>query len=330
MIPFYKGVDKLELCLRSVFNANPQPLEVILVHDGAEEDLSALREKFPALRYGKLEQRSGPGRARYEGTLLARGEAVAFLDSDCIVDPGWFGIASLELTPDVACVFGSYRLYNKTNPVAVYEAFELWQLYLGHKDGHASKAAFIHGGCSVFWRWALEKINWKNIFLFAGFAAGEDTILGYEVQKKFAVKRVDALRVLHHFRESWIAYFRKRFIDGYSRTLISFFYPRQAFSKRALNFSYIGGHLTAGLFLAAVVIFYPSGSLWIILLGYLVLAYFLEKDFIRLILLPGSCALSGFQRGLLILLKPAVSLLRNIFWAAGIIFGGIGCARLKR
>ena len=61
------------------------PLEVIVVNDCSPEDLDgvmATYENEPAVRYVKNEKNMGAARSRNRGVDLARGEYVAFLDSD--------------------------------------------------------------------------------------------------------------------------------------------------------------------------------------------------------------------------------------------------------
>lgn len=85
VIPFYNRVDLVTRALDSVYLQTYINYEVILVNDGSDSDDTVLREYIvnkSRLRYYILEQNMGPSYARNCGLALARGEYVAFLDSD--------------------------------------------------------------------------------------------------------------------------------------------------------------------------------------------------------------------------------------------------------
>ncbi len=70
---------------QTYFQKNPGDWELIVVDDGSTDrtpDLvSAYRQKFPQVRYARLDH-GGVSRARNRGLGLAAGEFIAFLDSD--------------------------------------------------------------------------------------------------------------------------------------------------------------------------------------------------------------------------------------------------------
>ncbi len=71
-----------------------EPFEVIVVDDVSKDDtLERLRAAVPAGRYSLVilpsAVNTGPGGARNRGWRKARGELIAFVDDDCVPDPGW-------------------------------------------------------------------------------------------------------------------------------------------------------------------------------------------------------------------------------------------------
>ena len=63
-----------------------EPFEVIVVDDGSADASASIAQSYPGLRYIHQENR-GPAAARNAGIEAARGEFVAFVDSDDIVLP---------------------------------------------------------------------------------------------------------------------------------------------------------------------------------------------------------------------------------------------------
>jgi glycosyltransferase involved in cell wall biosynthesis len=75
------GERFLPRALRSVFDQDHRPLEVIVVDDGSTDGTSALAASFPAARWIRQENQ-GLAASRNRGLDDARGELVAFLDAD--------------------------------------------------------------------------------------------------------------------------------------------------------------------------------------------------------------------------------------------------------
>ncbi len=82
VVPTYERRDYVRLAVDSVLAQTFADFELIVVDDGSTDGTErALRDLDPRLRYERQENR-GPAAARNAGLALARGEIVAFLDSD--------------------------------------------------------------------------------------------------------------------------------------------------------------------------------------------------------------------------------------------------------
>ena len=82
IIPTYDRAGLLPRALHSVLGQSHPPAEVLVVDDGSTDGTERLvRSEFPTVRYSRQENR-GVAAARNHGIREARGEWVAFLDSD--------------------------------------------------------------------------------------------------------------------------------------------------------------------------------------------------------------------------------------------------------
>jgi glycosyltransferase involved in cell wall biosynthesis len=111
VIPCYDRVEWIPEALRSVLDQSEKDLEVILVDDGSSLDLAPwVATRDSRVRYVRQDNR-GPSAARNRGIDLARGDYVAFLDSDDRFLPGKLQrqLATMALHPEVLLSHTSYE-----------------------------------------------------------------------------------------------------------------------------------------------------------------------------------------------------------------------------
>jgi glycosyltransferase involved in cell wall biosynthesis len=105
IVPVYNRAGLITRALTSVFAQSQLPQEVIVVDDGSSDDTGEhVRECFPHVRYFRQPNR-GVSSARNRGIAEARGEWLAFLDSDDAWLPG-----KLELQKRALVAHPEYRL----------------------------------------------------------------------------------------------------------------------------------------------------------------------------------------------------------------------------
>src|SRR6185295_14020211 len=100
VIPTWNRAHLVCDAINSALNQRPGNVEVIVVDDASSDDTAEVltRNYGDAIRLLRLPKRSGAGAARNAGVALARGEFVAFLDSDDVWLPGKLD-AELRLLP---------------------------------------------------------------------------------------------------------------------------------------------------------------------------------------------------------------------------------------
>lgn len=82
VIPFYSNVDWLKEAVLSVLIQSFSDYEIIVVNDGSNENIDDFLNEFGNKIVYKKKKNEGPASARNLGIELAKGEYIAFLDSD--------------------------------------------------------------------------------------------------------------------------------------------------------------------------------------------------------------------------------------------------------
>jgi hypothetical protein len=116
IIPTYNRLGYLKDCLASVKAQSCSPLDIIVVDDGSSDgSVEWLRVAHPDVRLIEQEN-AGPGAARNRGAAEARGEYLAFLDSDDIW-PSWALATYRDLLVEhnrPALLFARYRDFSES------------------------------------------------------------------------------------------------------------------------------------------------------------------------------------------------------------------------
>jgi len=90
IVPVYKVENYLDCCVQSIVNQTYSNLEILLIDDGSPDASGAMcdawAEKDSRIR-GIHQENAGGGAARNAGLDAARGERIAFVDSDDYIAP---------------------------------------------------------------------------------------------------------------------------------------------------------------------------------------------------------------------------------------------------
>ncbi len=116
----YNSLRHLERCLPALLPASGSGTEVIVV-DNASQDGSAelVGRCFPQVRLVCSPENVGFGAGNNLGARQARGEYLAFLNPDTVVDPGWLAalIAALEADPGAGLATSKILLLNEPQKI---------------------------------------------------------------------------------------------------------------------------------------------------------------------------------------------------------------------
>jgi glycosyltransferase involved in cell wall biosynthesis len=110
MIGVYNGAAYLGEAIDSVLAQGYEPLELIVVDDGSDDDSGEVAQAYPEVRYF-YQDNAGNGAARNRAVEVATGDYFAFLDADDRFTSGKLArqLAALEANPGLDLVFGHVR-----------------------------------------------------------------------------------------------------------------------------------------------------------------------------------------------------------------------------
>ena len=128
VIPTYNRADKVLKSIESVLTQTVADLEVIVVDDGSSDDTERiLAHTFrDRIRY-YAQANQGASVARNKGIEEARGEWIAFLDSDDLWERDkieWQLKALEQFGPECAACYTDTRLFNHTETRTLFQMAE--------------------------------------------------------------------------------------------------------------------------------------------------------------------------------------------------------------
>ena len=156
VVPFYNLGNYLRETLENVRAANYTPLEILIVNDGSSEpkSLDVLhdieKQGLPNVRVLHTENQ-GLAATRNVGAEAARGEFVAFVDADDLVEPDFFtrAIDVLHRYANVTFVYSWVQYIGESTGI-----WPTWNTEFPYLLGHNMLTAFVVIRRSAFLSWA--------------------------------------------------------------------------------------------------------------------------------------------------------------------------------
>jgi cellulose synthase/poly-beta-1,6-N-acetylglucosamine synthase-like glycosyltransferase len=185
VVPAYNAETTLAECLKSLDQLDyPRDHYEVIVVDNASADRTAeIARGFPV----KLvtEQQQGAASARNRGVREATGEIIAFIDSDCVVDPLWLQMLLRRFeSPQVNVCGGRLDAWQPTSNVERY--IVLRRILDQEKMLQGTRPfalPFIVTANAAFRRLVFEKVGFFDETLnVPGVAHGEDADLCWRIQ----------------------------------------------------------------------------------------------------------------------------------------------------
>jgi len=227
IIPVKDRAEDLRNCLGSLARLDypAERREVIVVDDGSSDATPQVARELGAVLVASGAVGGGPAAARNKGAAVARGEILAFIDSDCTASPRWLR----ELLPvfseaGTAAVGGYVDGMHQAAPLDRYEAV-MSSLNLGRREmsGGAGGDTFYLPSCNLL-------VSREAFAAAGGFRAelqvGEDVDLTWRLRD--AGRRIAYLprgAVCHAHRSRLWPFMKRRFDYGTSEGLLQQLHP---------------------------------------------------------------------------------------------------------
>ncbi len=153
IIPNHNGSAFVDSCLKALFSVKHQPFEVIVVDDCSTDNSVEMISKFPC-RLIRLEKQAGASKARNTGAKNSSGNALFFIDVDCVVqdDTILHVINAFDKNRDLV-IGGSYT------PVAYDDTFfsTFQSIFINYSELRSVEPDYIAGHAMVIGRDIFEK-----------------------------------------------------------------------------------------------------------------------------------------------------------------------------
>ncbi|HZY45137.1 MAG TPA: glycosyltransferase, partial [Anaerolineae bacterium] len=216
VVPTFNSAQTIAECLQAIGSQSlpRDQYEVILVDNGSRDATTTIADQFDAKQL--LQNTRGAAQARNVGWAAARGEWIAFTDSDCIPSRMWLqSLLDRAATDRMAAhpigVAGRTLGYRSTSAAARYVDLTGGldaETYLAHPAFPWAPTNNV-----MYLRSALETVEGFD----ARYVTYEGGDLSYRLQTVFNHALVFEPRavVLHQHRSTWRAYWRQQY--GYGR-----------------------------------------------------------------------------------------------------------------
>jgi GT2 family glycosyltransferase len=216
----YNGGGTLAQCLRSLLTLDYPDYEVIVVDDGSTDDTRDILARFPSVR-AIHQANQGLSAARNIGLRAARGDIIAYTDSDCFADRNWLIHLIYAFQHCDAAAVGGPNLTAEDGWLAACVAAAPGQPT--HVLESDQVAEHIPGCNMAFRREALLAVNG---FDPAYRRAGDDVDLCWRLQQAgYWITFAPGAFVWHHRRQTPRAYLRQQAGYGEAEALLRFKHP---------------------------------------------------------------------------------------------------------
>lgn len=177
VIPSYNSSAHIMNCLDSIYQQKTDlPYEVIVV-DSSEEDICTLvHSRYPDIVVEHTGKRVYPGTARNRGVELSKGNVIAFVDSDCVVDTDWLARIYKVHCDSGAVVGGPIRNGYPMHPVATAEYFMEFGEFLPERK--RGKVDFLPS-CNF----SIDRNVFDQVGGFPDYITSEDVLFSHALTK---------------------------------------------------------------------------------------------------------------------------------------------------
>jgi len=197
IIPSYNSESTIEKCLDSLQNQSyGDNYEIILVDSSIDGTPQIVSSQYPNVKFIHLDEKTDPGTARNIGISKARGDLIAFIDSDCIPTRDWLEKIESAQKSSYSIVGGVVHNGNDADDRVAWAGYisefrEFLPLQTEHEVNHIPT-------CNISYK--------KKVFSTFGMFQGqyypqEDLVFNYNlIQNGERILLDPSIQVYHHHR----------------------------------------------------------------------------------------------------------------------------------
>ncbi|MEL4897863.1 glycosyltransferase [Crocosphaera sp. Alani8] len=157
IIASYNSIKTIFACLQSLeAQVNREIFEIIVIDSSDDGTEVVVQENFPNVNLYHFDKQMYPGDARNYGVAYSKGEILAFVDADCLVEPIWVNqIMEAHRKVDHPVVGGAIANGNPDSYVGwgyYFSGFSQWM-----PQSESFERPDIPTGCLSCKRWAFQK-----------------------------------------------------------------------------------------------------------------------------------------------------------------------------
>ncbi|MCI0417570.1 glycosyltransferase [bacterium] len=181
----WNGFVYLEECLQSLMNQTYAPFEVLVVDNGSTDGSTEILKRFPGIEVIPNDLNRGFGPANNQALLRARGELIAFVNNDAVLEKTW--LASIVVpfkNPGTGMCAGKTMSYfqrdiiDNTGHLLYWDGVNRGRGRMQKDEGQfdSIQTALLPSGCAcVFRAETLREIGYfdEDFYLY-----GDDTEIG--------------------------------------------------------------------------------------------------------------------------------------------------------
>jgi mycofactocin glycosyltransferase len=222
IVPVRNRPTEITACLEALtaLDYPSDKLEIIVVDDASTDATPSAIAEFPQVRLLKMPQHRQASYCRNRAAEIARGDLLAFTDSDCLADAGWLKeLVPAFRDPTLGALGGWVDAVGETNPLDKYEKVKS-ALRMGtwFRRSEKTERFFYVPTCNFLVR--------KDLFArLEGFReslhVGEDVDFCWRLQDEgFAMEYRPMGKISHKHRNRLGSFCARRFDYGTSETVL--------------------------------------------------------------------------------------------------------------
>lgn len=274
VVPVFNRPVEVEELLESLTKQSCGDFEVVIVEDGSSLPCDKVVKNFKTrleLQY-ITKANSGPGLSRNVGAQAAKGSYIVFLDSDCVIPPGYVEAVLHRLSTDFVDAFGG--------PDKADAGFSPIQKAINYSMTSFFTTGGIRGGGEKLDRFMPRSFNMgisREVFeTTGGFSAmrfGEDIDLSLRILSHgFKTALLPEAFVYHKRRSNLRQFFKQVYNSGIARIVLHKKHPGSMKLVHLLPAAFVLGVL--GILLLSVC----CSCWWLLLLAFYKLAILVDAS----------------------------------------------------